>query len=149
MAEPAADLDEIALRPSETLITATSVFPLQLFPDTITVDREKMTVINRAFFRVAKVVSVPIQDILSVVENVGPFFGSLQIQTRFFSGKPVTIQYLKRSDTLKVKGILAGYIIATQKEVDCNDIPKDELIAMLYRLGTGASERKEQRTPTS
>lgn len=135
------ELDDIALTPPEVLISASSVFPFILFPDTITVDREKMTLTTRSFIRVARVVSVPIQDILNVAANVGPFFGSLRIVTRFFDNKPLTIQFLKRADTLKIKDILAGYIIATQKEIDCTDIPKDELIPMLERLGEDKDER--------
>jgi hypothetical protein len=69
---------------SEILHKADTVFPLTLFPDTVTIDREKLSISYRVFFRVARVISTPLDDIESVDANVGPFFGSLRITSRFF-----------------------------------------------------------------
>lgn len=120
---------------SEVLLKADTVFPFTLFPDTIQVDRVKVTISRRSFFKVADVISLQIEDILNVEGMVGPFFGGLKIWTRFFSDKPCVITYLRREDALAIKGILQGYSIARQKEIDCSKISKQELLPMLYKLG--------------
>lgn len=118
------------------LVNATTVFPFTLFPDTVIVDRQKLTVAHRIFFRVAEVVSIRIEDILNVTADVGPLFGSLKISTRFFDpDKPYAVNYLWRSDALKIKRIMQGYIIAIQKKIDCSALATPELGNLLDELG--------------
>jgi hypothetical protein len=125
----------------EILISATTVFPFTLFPDTVTVDRAKLTVAHRVFFGIAEVMSIHVKDILNVTADVGPIFGSIKISTRFFdTKKPYAVNYLWRSDALKIKRIMQGYIIATQKEIDCSALSTAELAIMLDKLGEGALE---------
>ncbi len=120
----------------EVLATATTVFPFTIFPDTVTVDRAKLTIAHRSFFRVAELMSIRIEDILNVTANVGPVFGSLHIVSRVLnSDKPYEIKFLWRDDTLKLKRILQGYIIAIQKEIDCSPLKTKELADMLNELG--------------
>lgn len=124
----------------EVLIQANTVFPFTLFPDTITVDRQKVTVTHRVFFGIAEVVSLRIEDILSINADVGPFFGSIKITTRFFDNKepPYVVNFLWRSDALRLKRIVQGYVIATQQHIDCSAFGTEELAAMLDKLGQGA-----------
>jgi hypothetical protein len=121
----------------EVLMSATTVFPFTLIPDTITLDREKLTISNRFFFRIAEVSSIRIEDILNIIADVGPFFGSLKITTRFFddSSEPHNVNYLWRSDALKLKRVVQGYIIARQKGIDCTAFKPNELVDMLDKLG--------------
>lgn len=122
----------------DILATANTVFPFTFFPDTVTIDREKLTIAHRIFFRVAEVMSIRIEDILNVIADVGPIFGSIKIQTRFFDpDKPYAIHYMKRGDALKFKRILQGYVIATQKKIDCSVFKAEELALLLDELGQG------------
>jgi hypothetical protein len=68
------ELYEAAIKSNDILYKAESVFPFSMFPDTITVDREKVSIANRVFFRVAQMHSIRIDDVLSVEGNVGPVF---------------------------------------------------------------------------
>ena len=127
---------------NEVLIHATAVFPFNLFPDSITIDRGKLTITKRTFFGVAEVMSVRIEDLLHVNANVGPFFGSLKISNRFFDAKkPYQVNYLWREDALRIKRILQGYIIATQKQIDCSSFGTRELAKMLDELGQSSTEQ--------
>jgi|SRR5688572_14072325 len=123
----------------QTLFEATTVFPFTLFPDTVVIDREKLTVTHRVFFQVAEVMSIRIEDILNVTADVGPFFGSLKISTRFFNTKkPYKVNYLWRGDAMRIKRIMQGYIIARQKDIDCSAFSSKELADMLDKLGQAA-----------
>jgi hypothetical protein len=132
------ELQKAVNNAQDILVSASTVFPFTLFPDTVCVDREKLTIAHRMFFRVAEVMSIRIEDILNVTADVGPFFGSLKISTRFFDTRhPYTINYLWRSDALRIKRIMQGYIIALQKGVDCSTLGAHQLAAMLDTLGQG------------
>ncbi|HSX08293.1 MAG TPA: hypothetical protein VLG11_05355 [Candidatus Saccharimonadales bacterium] len=125
----------------EKIFSATTVFPFTLFPSTITINRTKISITNRVFFMVANVVSVNIEDILNVTSHVGPFFGSLEIHTKFFDpGKPYSVQYLWREDALKIDRIMHGYGIALEKNIDTDALSCEELASMLNTLGQEATE---------
>lgn len=122
---------------SEVLVTATTVFPFTLFPDTITVDREKVTIVRRLFFGAANVKSIKLEDVLDVTAGTGPIFGSLRIMSRgIVPDSSYKLQFLKREDALKVKRIIQGCIILSSKEgVDLDVIETKQLVDMLERSG--------------
>jgi hypothetical protein len=126
----------------EILCHAKSVFPFMLFPDEITVDREQVSITHRQFFKMGEVNSIRIADILNVEANIGPFFGSLQISTRFFTSEkqPYQMKWLSRDEALRVKRILHGYLVAIKKNIDVSALTTEELAAMLDQLGQGEAE---------
>ncbi len=120
----------------DVLFRARTVFPLTLFPDTLAIDRTKLSITHRDFFGVGEVLSINLEDILNVTASVGPFFGSVKIATRFFDpGKPYTVDKFWRADALKIKRIAQGYIIAKQRDIDCSALPTKELAKLLDELG--------------
>jgi hypothetical protein len=137
LGEAARELTQAIHQSHEVLVKAVTSFPFTLFPDTVTLDREKLTISHREFFMTGEVMSIRIKDILNVTADVGPFFGSLKITTRFFNNgeKPYTVKYLSRRDALRLKRVLQGYIIAEQKKIDCSTLKTKELVQMLDNLG--------------
>jgi hypothetical protein len=138
---PTRKLSTVTIKSHEVLFQARTVFPFTLFPDTVTVDREKVSFTSRFFFSIAKLTSVPIRDILSVEADIGPFFGSVHTSSRFFVTNPKSISWLKRDDAEKLQRLLQGYIIAHEQDINCDNIQKDKLIAMLTALGTSQEKK--------
>lgn len=134
------ELIELTERTHDVLYEATTVFPFTLFPDTITLDREKLTIAERFFWRVAHITSVPISELLSCTASVGPFFGSLHLVFSFFADNERTINFLPRKDALEMQRMVHGYIIAHKREINTTNISTDELKIMLKDLGQGVSE---------
>lgn len=132
-------LATMANNAQDILITADTLFPFTIFPDTVIVDRVKVTIKRRDFFSLSKVTSIQIEDILNVEANTGPFVGSLRIWTRFFSNAPLRVNYLRDKDALAIKEILQGFIIARHKKIDCTKIDRDHLTKLLRELGTEAT----------
>lgn len=134
------ELYDTTIKAHDILLTATTVFPFVLFPDTITIDREKVTIANRYFFQVARITSSPIQDLQSVEANLGPFFGSVRMTSRFFFKNIRVVKFLWRDDAIKIQRLLQGYIIVRQKGIDCSDIEKEQLVTLLMDLGKGTTD---------
>lgn len=130
----------VTVKSHDILFRANTVFPFTLFPDTVTIDREKITIVNREFFLVAKIISVPIRDILNVEVDMGPFLGSVRISSRFFDQYHHKVNFLWRGDAIKLQRLLEGYIIANEQKIDCKDIKKEELIILLNDLGKGDTD---------
>lgn len=134
--ESAQELSQTIQSSHEILVKATTVFPFTLFPDTVTLDRAKLTITHRDFFWTGEIMSIRIEDILNVAVDTGPFFGSLKIFTRFFSTeKPYSVNFLYKRDALRIKRILQGYVIALQNNISCITLPTNELAEMLNDLG--------------
>lgn len=130
-------LEEVAKKAHEILFKTDTVFPFTLFPDTVTVEREKVTIAKRHFFRIATITNIPVRDLLNVESDVGPFFGSVHISSRFFEKKALSVNFLWRDDALQLQRLLQGYIIAHEREIDCISVDKKELIGLLNTLGVG------------
>jgi hypothetical protein len=129
-------LKKIVKRSHEVLVRAKTVFPFTLFPDTITVDRTKVTIHRRDFFFSSDVMSIRIEDILNVSCGVGPLFGSITIASRVMSTEDhFTINFFWRSDAVHLKHILQGYVIAVHNKIDCGHLDKDELLETIIELG--------------
>lgn len=119
---------------NQVLAEATTV--LQLFPDTMTVDRAKLTITKRAFFRVAEVMSMRIEDVLNATCTVGPFLGTVTVVSRVMNqDQTSTIGPFWRADAKRLKRVIQGYVIALQRHIDCSALGTRELAHMLEQLG--------------
>jgi hypothetical protein len=137
------ELEEVISSSHDVLCSAKTVFPLTLFPDTITVDRAKVSVTQRNFFLTGEAITIRIEDILNVTATVGPFFGSIKVTTKYFNpDKPYVIDKLWRKDALRIKRILQGYVIARQRDVDVSQMSSRELAKQLDEIGSVADQDK-------
>lgn len=129
-------LRKVVKESSEVLGSARTVFPLTLFPDSVIVDRSKITIIKRDFFWTSRVISIQIEDILNIEAGVGPFFGSLNIASRVMSSVDhFRIDYFWRDDAIFLKHLIQGYVIAKHNKLDISQLTKKELIETLTGLG--------------
>lgn len=130
------NLEEIISQSHEVLAEASTVFPVKLFPDTVVVDRTKITIIKRTFFWSSDTMTFRIEDVLNAEVTVGPLFGSLIIASRVMSTTDhFRIDHFWRNDAVYLKRIIQGYIIARHNQIDVAHLPKDELIRTLSELG--------------
>lgn len=123
----------------ETLFKADTVSPFAFYRDTIQIDREKLTIVHRASFRTADIISVQICDILNVEVKVGPIFGSLVLSSKYFVNATQTVNFLRRKDVLRCQRLVQGSIIANRKKIDYSGIEKGQLVALLMDMGQGAT----------
>jgi len=115
------------------------------FPDTMTIDRAKVTITKRSFFRMAEVMSIRIEDILNVNCSVGPFLGTVTVISRVLNVDQATeIGKFWRSDAKRLKRITQGYVIALQRNIDCSALETKELAMLLEQLGGDNHQGDEQ-----
>ncbi|HSX42788.1 MAG TPA: hypothetical protein VLF59_01745 [Candidatus Saccharimonadales bacterium] len=127
---------EYAIKGSNQVL-AEATTALALFPDTVSVDRAKVTITKRTFFRVAEIASIRIEDVLNVACSVGPFLATITIIARVMnSDQTSVVGRFWRHDAERFKDIAQGYIIALQRNIDCSALETPELTSMLQKLGT-------------
>mgnify|MGYP001067831217 CR=1 FL=1 len=127
----------IVLRSHEVLASAqTIILPSNIFPDSVLLDRSKLTIIKRNFFWSAETISIRIEDILNVSSNIGPFFGSITVSSRVMNSTDhYEIDCFLRKDAKYLKEIIQGYMIALHSKVNINHLSREELITTLLSLG--------------
>jgi hypothetical protein len=118
------------------LASARTVFPVTLFPDSIIVDRTKISIIKRDFFWTSNIISFQIEDVLNVSCAVGPLFGSLTIASRVMSSVDhFQISYLWRNEAVFFKHLIQGHIIAKNNKLETDQLTKKEMVDTLCELG--------------
>jgi hypothetical protein len=114
----------------------TVILPMNLFPDSVVVDRTKVTLTKRTFFWTSSVISIRIEDVLNVSVNTGPLFGSLTISSRVMNSTDhYETNYFWRKDAIYLKQIIQGYVIAQHNKIETSHLERQELINTLLELG--------------
>ena len=128
-------LEELQHASDRTLFKARTVFPFTFFPDTIILDYQKISIIKKKFFLSEKIDSINHADIMHVEVDTGPLFATLKITTKYFSGKPIRIQYLGKKHAIRVRDIMHGLISAKQADISFDEVDKKRLTTRLEQIG--------------
>jgi hypothetical protein len=140
-AKEAKAIQKVVKRSHEVLAGARTIpLPINLFPDSIIVDRTKVTITRRTFFWTSQVITTRIEDILAVTSNLGPIFGSLLISTRVMNSTDhYDVNYFWRKDAEYIKQIIQGYVIAQHNSIETKHLSREELVDTLLELGRDSS----------
>ncbi|EKD85756.1 MAG: hypothetical protein ACD_37C00633G0004 [uncultured bacterium] len=122
------------------LFQATTVFPFTFFPDSIIIDKTKVTIIERLFFFHQNTTSYAIEDILNVEVGSGLLFSILTCLTRYDNKKAFSLRYLKNGDAIFAKKLLQGLIIAKREGVHIEELSKEEIMTHGEVIGKGERE---------
>lgn len=134
--ERADELKKTVQKAHEVLASVDTVFLVTLFPDTITVDRSKISIKKRSFFLTSNVISFRVEDVLNVSCGIGPVFGSLTIASRVMSSiDHFQIDHLWRADAIFLKHLIQGHIIAKNNQLETDHLSVKEMIETLCELG--------------
>jgi hypothetical protein len=136
-------LKEIVKESHTTLAKAKAVFPFNFFPDLITIDQHKLSIVYRQFFGIKQTVSVPIENIKNIQADLGPFFGSITVTSDHFINNTQTVNYLTRYDAERIQKLVQGIMVAVKEGVDISKVENHELGELLTDLGRGRTEAME------
>ena len=135
--DPGEGLRKIVRKSHQLLASAqTVILPMNLFPDSVTIDRTKVTVTKRSFFWTSSVISIRIEDVLNVGCSTGPIFGSLIISSRVMNSTDhYEIDYFWRKDAIYLKQLIQGYVIAQHNQIETSHLNRRDLVKTLVELG--------------
>lgn len=136
--DPREGLRKIVRKSHQLLASAqTVILPINLFPDSVTVDRTKVTITKRTFFWSSSVISIRIEDVLNIACSTGPIFGSLTVSSRVMNSTDhYEIDYFWRKDALYLKQLIQGYVIAQHNQIETSHLNRRELVKTLLELGS-------------
>jgi len=111
-------------------------FPFDFFPNAITIEEGRITVITRNFFFSSQVHSVDIKDISNIFINLAPFFAQLVIVSKTFSKNEIKIRYLRKEEAIMARRLIEGLRVLKNNQVDTSVYSKEELLIKLQELST-------------
>lgn len=129
--------DNLVNRSAQALFEIKSVFPFDFFPNTLTVDIDKITVKFKQFFSSVEIRSINISNIAQVYVDSGPLFATMYVADQVIvdESSRMRIPYLRKDEAMKARRIIQGLIIAKKSEIDLNNIHDEDMIEKVEELG--------------
>lgn len=114
----------------------THKFPLDFFPDIITLEEGRINVIVRNFFFSSQVYSVDLKNIANVIINTAPFFAQLVIVSKTFTENEIHINNLWINDAIYIRRLIEGLRVLDSKQINTSVYTKRDLIDKLEDLSS-------------
>jgi hypothetical protein len=130
-------LINLSEKSAKNICELSTVFPFNLFPNTVIIDMTKVTFIYNPFYATEYVKSVGISDILDVEVQTGLLWATLTVVDRRFPDQPFAIEHLDNQGALKARRIIEGLILAAREGVDLTQVDDEVLQKHLETLGRG------------
>lgn len=115
------------------IISISSVFPWDFFPNTINIEESRVTFIFRQFLA-SQSHSVDIKDISNVFIESSFFFATLQIVSRTYIQNDIKIGNLNRKKAIKARMIIEGLRILAGHNLDTSNYEVDELVSKIEEM---------------
>lgn len=125
-------------RSDNVLIKLKSVFPFDFFPNTVTIDANKVSIVDKNFFASETITTILLEEITDVVVQSNFFLGQLIITYSHHPLQPITykIPALKKSEALKAQEIIQGLLVMRISEgIDISKLQPEEITKELARIG--------------
>lgn len=128
-------VSDLIKKSNRCIISISSLFPWDFFPNTIEVEESRVTVMFRQFLA-SQSHSVDIKDISNVFIESSYFFASLRIVSRTFIQNDITIGHLEAKKAHKVQMVIEGLRTFAEHNIDTSNYEVKELIAKIEEFHT-------------
>lgn len=109
-------------------------------PSWIIVDREKVTIVQKRWWIFQKRFPIRLDDIKTVVSNTAFIFGEIIFEITGYERNPDVIRPFWPGETVKIKRIILGLVIAKAEGIDLTKLTKEDLINEIENIGKGHAE---------
>ncbi len=142
---PLGKLKRLASQSQNVLLTLKSIYPLDLFPDTVIIDENKVNIIRKDFFGAENIHSILIEDVTNVTVATGPFTATLDIidSTNFRYPITYTVRHLNIRKALLARRLIQGLISCKREGVDLSSCDNKEVLECLEELGHARGENSK------
>ena len=118
------------------LYSLKSLFPLDPFPTTITIQPSTISIVHNLFGLSQNLMTVTMEDIFTVEVEAGLFFANLRIQQKQPLLPIVEITYLWKDQAMKARRIIQGLLVVQAKNLEIPDMKASEVIPFLEDIGS-------------
>ncbi|MFC1711511.1 hypothetical protein ACFLZ1_02895 [Patescibacteria group bacterium] len=123
-------MNDLVQKSNRCIITISSLFPWDFFPNTVAVEESRVTFTFRQFLS-SQSHSVEIKDISNVFIESSLFFASLQVVSRTYVQNNIKIGHLSKKKAQKVQMVIEGLRTIIERNINTSNYKIDELIAKI------------------
>lgn len=120
-------LSDLVKKSNRLIISISSSFPWNIFPNTINVEESRVT-FKFSQFTTSQSHSVEIKDISNVFIESTLFFSTLQVVSRTYIKNDIKIGYLNKKKAEKVKKVIEGLRTFIEHNINTSNYETEELI---------------------
>lgn len=114
---------ELLKEANTLLLQAKTIFPFDPFPDVLTIDPLKVTILHNTFFYSSWTESIPVVNITNVDVEESLVFATLRISFISYPTQEVIVKPLKKDIARHARDIIAGLMVAAKEHIDLEEIP--------------------------
>ena len=123
-------VSDLIKKSNRRIISISSLFPWDFFPNTIEVEESRVTFIFRQLLS-SQSHSVDIKDISNVFIQSSLFFAKLQNVSRTFVQNDITIGHLEKNKAQRVQMVIEGLRTFAEHSIDTSNYEINELTAKI------------------
>lgn len=129
-------LDLVTRGAQEVLFSVQTVFPFKLFPDTVSVTKDKVEIVYSYFFFSKQVFSILLIELSTVEVETNPFFASMRFEVQGYEKNPEIVRFLPKDAALRLQSTIIGLMSAKKQGVQVEQIPREKLRPQAERIGS-------------
>ncbi|MBI1863251.1 hypothetical protein HYS00_03980 [Candidatus Microgenomates bacterium] len=126
-------MNDLIRKSNRSIASISSMFPWDLFPNTIDVEESRITFIFRQFLA-SQSHSLDIKDISNIFIETSLFFATLQIVARTFVQNDIKIGHLNKKDATEIRTIIEGLRTLNENQIDTSNYQITELLSKIHEL---------------
>lgn len=127
-------LSDLTRETEEVLYEVSAVFPFQLFPDKIIIDKSRITIVRNGLFY-KRIIPIPLRDTLTVKMTRGILFAAIDFEIKGYETNPSSVTHLWGGDAFTALIYMLGIIQAYKNKIDLSKIPTDKIMYKLEEIG--------------
>lgn len=121
---------------NEFLYKFKSLFPFELFPDEVILDKLKITIIQREAIIYKRVTTIPLTGTVNVQISRGILTSQISIiETSTLKQEEVIIKHVLNSDAARFHQIVEGIVIGMRQGINFIEMNKDETLTSAKKWG--------------
>jgi hypothetical protein len=128
-------VEDMVSNSNRILLKISSVFPWDLFPNTIIAEETRITIIHRQLFS-SQVHSIDVRDISNIFVDTSIIFAQLTLVSNTFAENQIIIGRLWKKDAILMRRIIEGLRMFINKDIDTTGYKVEELVSKLKELST-------------
>lgn len=126
-------LDVMISQSNRMIVSASSMFPWDIFTSSINVEESRVTIIHRQFLA-SQVHSVDIKNISNVFIDIDLFFAAITLVSETFTDNNIQIMKLRKKDAILVRRVIEGLRMFIEKDIDTSKYTVPQLVDKLKLL---------------
>lgn len=115
-------INELVKKSAKVLLKISSHSFLDFFPDELTVDETKITIVVRNFFGSGQIYSIPFKQLQDTSVEMTPFSATLKIVDKRYKNQPIVLKHLKVKEAIEAHHLIEGLILSTEQKIDVGKI---------------------------